>query len=73
MLSFRDNVFANPDGLIAFIREQGSAVRMRNDPKNAKGQQLVFFDDWPRPDDRLKGTTAVLRKLVSIAEQAKAA
>jgi len=73
VLSFRDNIFSNPEGLIAFIREQGSAVRMRNDPKNAKGQQLVFFEDWPRPQDRLKGTTAVLRKLVSIAEQAKAA
>ena len=73
VLSFRDNIFANPEGLIAFIREQGSAVRMRNDPKAAKGQQLVFFYDWPRPQDRLKGTAAVLRKLVSIAEQAKAA
>ena len=73
VLSFRDNVFANPEGLIAFIREQGSAVRMRNDPKTAKGQQLVFFEDWPRPQDRLKGTTAVLRKLASLAEQAKAA
>jgi len=73
VLAFRDNVFANPDGLIAFIREQGSGVRMRNDPKNAKGQQLVFFDDWPLPQDRLKGTAAVLRKLASIAEQAKAA
>jgi transcription-repair coupling factor (superfamily II helicase) len=73
VLSFRDNVFANPEGLIAFIREQGSAVRMRNDPKAAKGQQLVFFEDWPRPQDRLKGTAAVLRKLVTIAEQAKAA
>jgi transcription-repair coupling factor (superfamily II helicase) len=73
VLAFRDNVFANPDGLIAFIREQGSGVRMRNDPKNPKGQQLVFFDDWPRPQDRLKGSTAVLRKLASIAEQAKAA
>ncbi|HYC17731.1 MAG TPA: transcription-repair coupling factor [Pseudolabrys sp.] len=73
VLSFRDNLFDNPEGLIAFIREQGSAVRMRNDPKNPKSQQLVFFDDWPRPQDRLKGTTAVLRKLASIAEQAKAA
>ena len=73
VLSFRDNVFANPEGLIAFIREQGSAVRMRNDPKTAKSQQLVFFEDWPRPQDRLKGTAAVLRKLASIAEQAKAA
>jgi transcription-repair coupling factor (superfamily II helicase) len=73
VLSFRDNVFANPEGLIAFIREQGSAVRMRNDPKTAKSQQLVFFGDWPRPQDRLKGTAAVLRKLASIADQAKAA
>ena len=73
VLSFRDNIFANPEGLIAFIREQGSGVRMRPDPKDAKGQQLVFFDDWERPDDRLKGTAAILRKLASIAEQAKAA
>ena len=73
MLSFRDNIFANPDGLIAFIREQGSGVRMRADPKDAKGQQLVFFDDWERPDERLKGTAAILRKLAAIAEQAKAA
>ncbi len=73
VLSFRDNVFANPDGLIAFIREQGSGVRMRNDPKNAKAQQIVFFEDWRHPQDRLKGTAAVLRKLASIAEQAKAA
>jgi transcription-repair coupling factor (superfamily II helicase) len=73
VLSFRDNVFVNPDGLIAFIREQGSAVRMRNDPKTAKGQQLVFFEDWPRPQDRLDGSAAVLRRLASIAEQAKAA
>ena len=36
VLSFRDNNFANPDGLIAFIREQGSNVRMRSDPRNAR-------------------------------------
>ncbi|HZL62053.1 MAG TPA: TRCF domain-containing protein, partial [Pseudolabrys sp.] len=73
VLSFRDNIFANPEGLIAYIREQGSGVRMRPDPKDAKGQQLVFFDDWGRPQDRLKGTAAILRKLAGIAEQAKAA
>ena len=68
MLSFRDNTFANPEGLIAYIREQGSGVRMRADPKDAKDQQLVFFDDWERPEERLKGTAAILRKLVGIAE-----
>jgi transcription-repair coupling factor (superfamily II helicase) len=73
VLSFRDNNFANPDGLIAYIREQGSGVRMRLDPKGAKGQQLVFFDDWEQPEERLKGTAAILRRLAAIAEQAKAA
>jgi transcription-repair coupling factor (superfamily II helicase) len=67
VLAFRDNIFANPEGLIAFIRERGNSVRIRPD------QKVVFFDDWPRPGDRLKGTAAVLRKLASIAEQAKAA
>jgi transcription-repair coupling factor (superfamily II helicase) len=73
VLSFRDNIFNNPEGLIAYIREQGSGARMRSDPKDAKNQQLVFFDDWERPEERLKGTAAILRKLASIAERAKAA
>ncbi len=70
VLSFRDNHFANTDGLFAYIREQGSAARIRNEKS---GQKLVFLDDWERPDERLKGTAAILRKLTGIAEQAKAA
>ena len=73
VLSFRDNIFNNPEGLIAFIREQGKDAKMRADPKDAKNQQLVIFDDWEQPAERLKGTTAILRKLASIAERAKAA
>ena len=67
VLSFRDNVFANPEGLIAFISKQGAAARVRPD------QKVVFFYDWEKPNQRLHGTTAVLRNLVRIAEQAKAA
>ena len=33
----------------------------------------VFFDEWETPVDRLKGTTDILRRLVAIAERAKAA
>jgi transcription-repair coupling factor (superfamily II helicase) len=73
VLAFRDNIFPNPDGLIGYIRERGAGVRMRNDPKNAKTQQLVFFEDWQRSEQRLKGTTGILRKLAGIAERAKAA
>jgi len=67
VLAFRDNIFANPEGLIAYIRERGTGVRIRPD------QKVVFFEDWGSPEDRLKGTTAVLRNLALIAERAKAA
>ncbi len=73
VLSFRDNVFANPEGLLKFIQKQGAGVRMRNDPKKPKSQQLVFYDDWERPEDRLKGTAAILRNLAHLAAPAKAA
>ena len=67
MLSFRDNTFADPLKLVAFIRDQGPAARVRPDMK------VVFFDDWERPLDRLKGTTAILRNLARLAGTAKAA
>jgi transcription-repair coupling factor (superfamily II helicase) len=67
VLLFRDNTFANPAGLIAFIAKQGAAARVRPD------QKVVFFYDWENPNQRLHGTTAVLRNLVRLAEQAKAA
>jgi transcription-repair coupling factor (superfamily II helicase) len=70
VLSFRDNQFANPEGLIAFIRERGSDARIRNDKS---GQKLVFLEDWDTPQQRLKGTAAILRRLATIAAQAKAA
>jgi len=67
VLSFRNNEFSNPDGLVAYIRDEGPAARVRPDMK------VVFFDDWPRPEQRLKGTNVILRRLVGIAEQKKAA
>jgi len=67
VLQFRDNSFVNPEGLIAFISRQGDAARVRPDMK------VVLFHDWEKPMQRLHGTTAVLKNLVRIAEQAKAA
>ena len=67
VISFRDNVFSNPVGLIGYIRDQGPAARVRPD------QKVVFFEDWEEPEQRLAGTAAMLRDLVGIAEQARAA
>ena len=67
VLQFRENLFPNPEGLIRFIAEQAPAARVRPD------QKVVLFDDWEQPQERLKGTVALLRKLVQIAGDAKAA
>jgi transcription-repair coupling factor (superfamily II helicase) len=67
VVAFRDNTFANPDRLVAYIREQGPQARVRPDMK------VVFFHDWPTPEKRLKGTTAILRSLANLAKPAKAA
>jgi transcription-repair coupling factor (superfamily II helicase) len=67
VLAFRDNVFNNPDGLIAYIAKHSAGARVRPDMK------VVFFDEWDTPPERLKGATDILRSLVAIAERAKAA
>jgi transcription-repair coupling factor (superfamily II helicase) len=66
VLSFHDDRFANPEGLIAYIRDQGRAARVRPDMK------VVFFADWEEPEDRLKGTAQILRALAALAAPAKA-
>jgi transcription-repair coupling factor (superfamily II helicase) len=67
VLAFRDNIFINPEGLIAHIAKHPAGARVRPDMK------VVFFDEWDTPKERLKGATEILRSLVSIAERAKAA
>ena len=67
VISFRDNRFANPDRLVAFIHDQGRSARVRPDMK------VVFFADWQKPEQRLRGTASILRTLVALTEPAKAA
>jgi transcription-repair coupling factor (superfamily II helicase) len=67
VVSFRDNTFANPERLIGFIHEQGASAKVRPDMK------VVFFADWQKPEQRLKGTMAILRSLARLAAPAKAA
>jgi transcription-repair coupling factor (superfamily II helicase) len=67
VISFRENKFAEPDRLVSFIRQHGKAARVRPDMK------VVFFQEWETPEERLKGTTDILRQLAQLAEQKKAA
>jgi transcription-repair coupling factor (superfamily II helicase) len=64
VLSFRDNIFANPEGLIAYIAKHPEGARVRPDMK------VVFFQEWETPSERLKGAAGILRALAGIAEKA---
>jgi transcription-repair coupling factor (superfamily II helicase) len=35
--------------------------------------KVVFFQDWETPEERLAGTTEILRQLANLAEKKKAA
>jgi transcription-repair coupling factor (superfamily II helicase) len=67
VLSFRDNIFANPEGLLAYIAKHPVGARVRPDMK------VVFFDEWDTPQERIKGATEILRALAGIAEKGKKA
>jgi len=67
VITFRDNKFAQPDRLVYFIRQHGQAAKVRPDMK------VVFFQEWETPEERLMGTTEVLRQLANLAEDRKAA
>ena len=67
VISFRDNAFAQPEKLVAFIRTHGQAAKVRPDMK------VVFLQTWATPDERLAGATDILRQLADLAEGRKAA
>ena len=60
-LSFRDNSFADPQGLVRFVTEQGTGARVRPDMK------VVFVRDFESAKARLEGTRQILRTLAAIA------
>ena len=60
-LSFRDNSFADPQGLVRFVSEQGASARVRPDMK------VVFVRDFESAKARLEGTRQILRTLAAIA------
>jgi transcription-repair coupling factor (superfamily II helicase) len=67
VVAFRDNAFAEPERLVAFIRRHGEAARVRPDMK------VVFFQVWESAEARVAGTTDILRDLAELAGDRKAA
>jgi transcription-repair coupling factor (superfamily II helicase) len=61
IISFRDNSFANPSGLVRYVAEQGRDAKVRQDMK------IVFIRDFESTAERLEGTRTILRALAAIA------
>ena len=67
VIAFRNKTFANPEGLIAFIREEGARVKLQPD------HRLIYYANWATPEARLQGTRELLKRLVKIAAAVKQA
>ena len=63
IVGFRDNSFANPQGLVRYVSEQGARAKVRPDMK------VVFISDLPDADERLEGARRILRTLSQIAQK----
>jgi transcription-repair coupling factor (superfamily II helicase) len=61
IVAFKDNLFADPAGLVRFIAEQGSRAKVRPD------QKIVFVRDFGSLKERLDGVRNLLRTLAAIA------
>ena len=62
-LTFRNNAFPNPAGLVHLIAEHQATMRVRPD------QKVVIARNWPTPELRLKGVETTLAQLVRLADR----
>ena len=62
VMTFRNKRFANPQGLVKFMHDNGTAVKLQPDHK------LVFRAEWDDGVERLRGTRALVRELADVAE-----
>lgn len=67
VITFRNNKFANPEGLIEFVHEERRRVKIQPDHK------LLYREDWHGPEERLRGTRALIRRLADLASAVKEA
>jgi len=67
VMAFRNNAFANPEGLIDFINRAGKQVKLQPD------HRLIYYANWPDAEDRLSGTRDLLKRLAKIAGDVKEA
>jgi transcription-repair coupling factor (superfamily II helicase) len=63
IIAFRGNAFANPQGLVRYVADQGPFAKVRPD------MRIVFTRDLETKAARLDGTREILSALAAIAEK----
>jgi transcription-repair coupling factor (superfamily II helicase) len=63
IVAFRDNLFADPAGLVRYVAEQGARAKVRPDMK------IVFVREFASMKERLDGVRNILRTLAALAEK----
>ncbi|RED51072.1 transcription-repair coupling factor [Aestuariispira insulae] len=63
VVTFRNNSFPNPVGLVGFLQQQLGSLKLRPD------QKLVIMRPWETSQQRLNGVTKFMAKLAQIAEK----
>ncbi len=59
-VQFHEDRFANPEGLVDFVRDQNGLAKIR-------GNRLIVRRDWRKARDRVQGAFVVARELASNA------
>ncbi len=65
ILSFRNNAFANPNGLVSYVSEKGSTAKVRPD------MRIVFSGAFGDPALRLKATERLMQDIAAIAARSR--
>lgn len=60
-ISFYQNIFPNPAGLVDYISKQMGTIRIKPD------QKLLVMRPWDKPTDRLSGVQKIVQKIAEIA------
>ncbi len=65
IIAFKDNSFANPNGLVTYVAEKGTTAKVRPDMK------IVFAGAFEDPVVRLEATRKLMQDIARIAEKRK--
>ena len=63
VIAFRNNEFADPAGLVAYIAGEGSNAKLRPD------HRLVLLRNWHTAEDRLRGAAAILLQFQRVLQK----